>query len=384
MRKRLLVSVALCALIVVLMSGCSEPVPVKDKSNEKIKIGLILPIKGDFETYGLLCKNAIDLAVDEVNSKGGVAGRDIEAIPGDDTSNANVATHVAQQYTQIQKVSAIVGPYTTGSSLTAAPVANRDGTPMIAIRASEPNVTQIGKYIFRACYVDVYQGTLLGRFAGKDLKAKKAAVIYNTDDKDAKALVDKFKEELKEYGCKVESVQTYDSHAKDYTDLVKELGKVRPDVVLLPDFEDKAGLIIKKAGEMGIKTTFLGTDLWNVDNLLKVAGKAAAGSYFSSHFSPDDPDKTVQEFVDLYEGDYGIKPGPTAALAYDAINLVVEAIKRSKSTEPAKIRDALANIRDFKGVTGTFKFGEDRNPIKGGVILRVENGGLAFEKRIEP
>lgn len=384
MRKRLLVSVALCVLAAILISGCSEPVPVKNVSSEKIKIGLILPQKGDFATYGLLCKNAIDLAVDEVNSRGGIAGRDIEAIPGDDASIANVAASITQQYTQIQKVSAIVGPYTTESSLTGAPVANRDGVPMIAIRASEPSVTQIGKYIFRACYVDIYQGTLLGQFAGKDLKAKKAAVIYNTDDQDAKLLIDNFKNKLKEYGCKVESVQTYDGKVNDYTSLVKELGVVRPDVVLLPDFEDRAGLIIKEIAKAGIKTTFLGTDLWKADNLIKIAGKDAEGSYFSSHFSPEDPNKTVQEFVDLYEGDFGIKPGPTAALAYDAMNLVIEAMKQSKSTEPAKIRDALANIRNFKGVTGTFKFDEDRNPIKGGVILKVERDGVVFEKRIEP
>ncbi|MHB8840805.1 MAG: ABC transporter substrate-binding protein [Candidatus Aquicultor sp.] len=389
MSKRLFsLSFAIISLIIISLtlslSGCSKPVPPQGAFEQTVKIGLILPLKGDYEKYGTLCKNGIDLAVDEINARGGIDGKNLEVIPGNDTSEPKLAASIALNYAEVQKVSAIIGPYTSQSAQMAAPISNRTGVPMLAIRASESNVTRIGKEIFRACYVDTYQGTLLGRFAGQNLKVKKAAVIYNSGDEDAKTLVNNFKREIEKYGGKVETIQSYTNNTTDFTSQVSELEKVKPDVVLLPDFEDKAGQIIKKAAAMGVKTTYLGTEFWNVEQLIKIAGQAAVGSYFSDHFSPEDPDPETQRFVDSYEGDYGIRPGPSAALSYDAVLLVVEAMKKADSTDPGKITNALASIKGFKGVSGTYTFDADRNPVKGGVILKVLADGQAFEKRIEP
>jgi len=384
--KRLFILLIVFALLGVVLSGCSEPVPPRGGLEKTIKIGLILPMKGDYETYGLLSKQAIDLAIDEANAKGGILGYELEVVPGDDASNPNVTSHVAEQLTGVQKVVAIVGPYTNQSAVVAAPVANRDGVPMVAIRASETNITSVGKYIFRACYVDTYQGVLLGRFASQDLKVKKVAVIYNSEDKDAKVLIDNFKRELTTRDINDIKVKSYDGETVDFAPLLEELAGDQPDAILVNDFPDKVGVIIKQAREMGIKSTFLGTDFLgtNINSLLNVAGDAAAGTYFSSHFTPEDPDKKVQEFVELYEGDYGTKPGISSALSYDAVSLVIEAIKKADSTDPKKINNALAGIKNFKGVSGVFSFDDDRNPIKGGVIMKVVENGQTFEKRIEP
>ncbi len=384
MSKRLYALFIVISLFILALSGCSKPVPPQGGFEKPIKIGLILPMKGNLETYGTLCKNAIDIAVEEVNDKGGISGRKIEVLPGDDTANEKVAASITNQYVDIQKVSAIIGPYTTQSSTLAAPVANKAGVPMITIRASDPNITQIGNYIFRACYVNTYQGTILGRFAGQDLKLKRVAVMYNTSNPDAKTLIDNFKQELGKSGGILVGEQSYDPNTTDFTAQVSEVAKAGPDAILLTDFDSKDGLIIKKAADMGVKCTFLGTDLWNPENLLKVAGDAAVGSYFTAHFSPNDPDKKVQEFVELYKSDYGTKPGPSAALSYDAISLVIEAIKRANSSDPGKIRDALANIKNFKGATGTFSFDKDRNPKKGGTILKIEQNAQVFVKHVEP
>lgn len=389
MSKRLLaLSFTIVSLLIISLtlslSGCSKPVPPQGAFEQTIKVGLILPLKGDYEKYGTLCKNGIDLAVDEINARGGINGKNLEVIPGNDTSEPKVAASIALNYAEVQKVSAIIGPYTTQSAQLAAPIANRAGVPMLAIRASETNVTRIGQNIFRACYVDTYQGTILGRFAGQNLKAKKAAVVYNNGDEDAKTLVNNFKQQIERYGGKVVSIQSYANNATDFTAQVSELAKVKPDVVLLPDFEDKAGQVMKKAAAMGIKTTYLGTEFWNVEQLIKIAGQAAIGSYLSDHFSPDDPNSETQRFVESYEGDYGIKPGPSAALSYDAVLLVAEAMKKADSTDPEKIRKALASLKSFKGVSGTYTFDADRNPVKGGVILKVLADGQAFKERIEP
>lgn len=384
MSKRLYALFIVISLFILALSGCSKPVPPQGGFEKPIKIGLILPMKGNLETYGTLCKNAIDIAVEEVNDKGGISGRKIEVLPGDDTANEKVAASITNQYVDIQKVSAIIGPYTTQSSTLAAPVANKAGVPMITIRASDPNITQIGNYIFRACYVNTYQGTILGRFAGQDLKLKRVAVMYNTSNPDAKTLIDNFKQELGKSGGILVGEQSYDPNTTDFTAQISEVAKTGPDAILLTDFDSKDGLIIKKAADMGVKCIFLGTDLWNPENLLKVAGDAAVGSYFTAHFSPNDPDKKVQEFVELYKSDYGTKPGPSAALSYDAISLVIEAIKRANSSDPGKIRDALANIKNFKGATGTFSFDKDRNPKKGGTILKIEQNAQVFVKHVEP
>ncbi|MDI6815665.1 MAG: ABC transporter substrate-binding protein [Actinomycetota bacterium] len=386
MFKRLfLTSLVLVSILsAMVLSGCSEPVPTKSESEETIKIGLILPMKGELEVYGVLSKRAIDLAVDEINAQGGLLGMQVETIDGDDASNPSVSSYIANEYTQIRRVSAIVGPFATQSALTAAPVANRDGVPLITIRSSEANITAIGKYIFRASYVDSYQGTMLGEFAGRELKAKKAAVIFNSEDQDAQALVDAFKKALTEHGGKVETVQSYASDVTDFSEQLEEVAKVQPDVILLNDYDDKSGLIMKQAAEMNITAKYLGTDFWNAFSLVKEAGAAAEGSYYTAHFSADDPNPKVKDFVELYEGDYVAKPEFSSALSYDAMHLLFEAIKRADSTRPEKIATALAGIKNFEGVTGKFTFDENRNPVKGSVIMTIKDGKPVFAKRMEP
>ncbi|HEY3375619.1 MAG TPA: ABC transporter substrate-binding protein [Candidatus Aquicultor sp.] len=385
MSKRFLPVIIVIAALVIAVTGCSAPLPRQNTVELKtVKIGVILPMAGEFGQYGPLCKNAIDLAADQINMKGGVlGGRRIEVLPGDDTSNGNVAQSAAANYA-VQKVTAIVGPYTNESAIMAGPVANINKIPMMTIRASEPNITQLGNFIFRACFVDTYQGTILARFAAQDLKAKTAAIIYDKADLDGKTLSENFKKEFAKYGGKVSSMQTHDHKDTKFDPYLEQVAKEKPDVLFIQELEDNAGVIMKKARAMGIKSIFLGTNTWDSQKLEEIAGNAAVGTFMSDHFTPEDPNKLVQEFSKAYEGDYGGKPGPSAALAYDAVNLIVQAIKNANSDDPIAVRDALAKIKNYKGVTGTFTIDTDRNPIKGGVIAKMVEGGQEFYKRVEP
>jgi branched-chain amino acid transport system substrate-binding protein len=225
---------------------------------------------------------------------------------------------------------------------------------------------------------------MLGKFAGRDLKAKKAAVIFNTEDQDAQALVDSFKKALAEHGGKVETVQSYGSGVTDFSAQLKEVAKAQPDVILLNDYDDNSSLIMKQAAELNITAKYLGTDFWNAFSLVKEAGAAAEGSYYTAHFSADDPNPKVKDFVELYEGDYVAKPEFSSALSYDAMHLLFEAVKRADSTRPEKIATALAGIKNFEGVTGKFTFDENRNPVKGSVIMTIKDGKPVFAKRLEP
>jgi branched-chain amino acid transport system substrate-binding protein len=255
---------------------------------------------------------------------------------------------------------------------------------MISIRASERNITQVGNCVFRACYLDTFQGDIIGRFAARDLKAKRAVVVFNKGDENSGELIGNFKREIERGGGEVIAEISYEQTTDDFTDIGRELSKLKPDVVLLPDYEDKAGLIIEEAASRGIETTYLGTDLWDTGKLYKIAGKACLNSYLPRHFSPEDSSPEAKKFVKLYESDYGAKPGPSAALAYDAINLVLEAMKKANSADPREIRKALSGIHDYKGVTGNYTFDAGRNPQKGGAVVKIVEGGEKFEKRINP
>jgi branched-chain amino acid transport system substrate-binding protein len=385
--RRFLAAAIVCVSISILaiaLTGCAEPVPPVTDKGQTISIGLILPMDGDYAKYGQLCKNAIDLAVDKVNSGGGIMGMQVEAIAGNDGAGDMAAKSAAEQFVSVQHVSAIVGPYTNQSSLAAASVCQENHTPMISIRASERNITQVGNCVFRACYIDTYQGDILGRFAARDLKAKRAVVVFNKGDENSGKLIDNFKREMERGGGEVVAEIPYEQATNDFVDIGRKLSELKPDVVLLPDYEDKAGLVIKEAAYRGTETTYLGTDLWDTGKLYKIAGKACLNSYLPRHFSPDDSSPEVEKFVKLYESDYGVKPGPSAALAYDAINLVFEAMRRVNSADPREIRKALSGIHDYKGVTGNYTFDTDRNPQKGGVIVKIVEGGERFEKRINP
>lgn len=373
-----LVSTALCMIMAAsVLAGCGK------KDADTIKIGAVLPLTGDVATFGQSTKNGIQLAVDETNKKGGILGKKIEIVYEDDQNTPSSSANAGQKLINNDNVIALIGSVTSKCSIALGPIANSSKIPMISSDSTNPKVTQAGEYVFRACFIDPFQGTVLAKFATEDLKAKTAAALYDVGNDYCKGLAEFFQNGFTKAGGKMVASLTYNSGDQDFNAQLTKIKDLNPDVVLLPDYYNKVGLISKQARQMGIKATFLGGDGWDSPDLFKVGGSAVNGGYFSNHYSPDDTSPKVVEFRKNYEAKYGSTPDALAALAYDGAIIMFSAIQKAGSTDGAKIKDAL-KATNLQVVSGTVTFDKDRNPIKDAVIIKTQDGKQIFVKKVKP
>jgi branched-chain amino acid transport system substrate-binding protein len=381
MIKKLLACFLSLALIGSLFTGCAKPAT---KESEEIKIGAVLPLTGDVATFGESAKNGLELLKEETNKNGGILGKNITFIYEDDENKPASSANAAQKLINNDNVSAIIGSVASKCSLALGPIANAAKIPMITPTSTNPKVTtEGGEYVFRACFIDPFQGTVLAKFATENLKAKKAAVLYDVANDYSKGLAEFFKKGFEELGGEVVSFETYNTGDTDFNAQLTNIKNTNPDVLLLPDYYNTVGLITKQARAIGINATFLGGDGWDSPDLFSVGGDSVNNSYFSNHYSPDDTAKEVVDFRKNYEAKYNKTPDALAALAYDAGKILVEAIAKAGSTDGEKIKDAL-NSTDITVVSGHVKYDKDRNPIKGAVIIKTVDGKQEFATKVNP
>lgn len=373
-----LVSTALCMIMAAsVLGGCGK------KDAGTIKIGAVLPLTGDVATFGQSTKNGIQLAVDETNKKGGILGKKIETVYEDDQNTPSSSANAGQKLINNDNVIALIGSVTSKCSIALGPIANESKIPMITSDSTNPKVTQAGEYVFRACFIDPFQGTVLAKYATEDLKAKKAAALYDVGNDYCKGLAEFFQDGFTKAGGKMVASLTYNTGDQDFNAQLTKIKDLNPDVILLPDYYNTVGLIAKQARALGIKATFLGGDGWDSPDLFKVGGDAVNGGYFSNHYSPDDTSAKVVEFRKNYEAKYGKTPDALAALAYDGAIIMFSAIQKAGSTDGAKIKDAL-KATNLQVVSGTVTFDKDRNPIKDAVIIKTQDGKQIFVKKVKP
>ncbi len=377
MNKRMAVAAAL-----LLLLGC------KPQSGKEMRIGLITPLTGDVKTFGESVRNAFVMAVDEANGAGGVAGMKIAYVVVDDRNDPTEASNAANLLINRDKVQAIIGSVTSKATIPVSDLAQRYGIPAITPSATNPKVTVAdGKrkdFMFRACFIDPFQGRVMAKFSRETLKKGKAAVLYDASNDYSKGIAEFFADAFRALGG---TVAAYESYGKDDVDFSALLTKVKAsgaDVLFLPDYYGKVGLIAKQAREKGIKATFVGPDGWDSPDLVKIAGDAIEGGYFSNHYSPEDTRPEVSSWVRKYREKYGQTPDALATLAYDATNLMLEAIRKAGAPEPAKIRDALAGIKGFRGVTGEAAMDANGDAVKSAVILQISGGAQKFVAVVNP
>ncbi len=386
--KKLLVYTLIFSLILSLsVTGCAKKEEGgKTEEPEVIKVGVVTPLTGDVATFGQSTKKAAEMAVEEINGKGGVLGKKIELVIEDDRNDPKETANVVRKLIDQDKVIAIIGSLTSKCSLAGMPIANSKKIPMISNASTNPKVTQTGPYAFRVCFIDDFQGEVMAKFAYEDLGAKKAAVLYDIGNDYTKGLAEFFIAKFKELGGEVVAVETYQQADNDFNAQLTSIKGKNPDVIFLPDYYQKVSLIAKQARGLGITAQFLGGDGWDSPELVKLGGDAVEGGYFSNHYSQEDPDPKTQEFIKKFEEKYGEKPDALAALAYDAVYFLVEEIEKAGKADPVAIRDALEEVgkAGFAGVTGKFTLNENRDPVKAAVVLKVEGGKFKFYKRVEP
>lgn len=379
MKRAAVFLVAAAALLA--LSGCS-------KKPEGIRIGLITPLSGDVKTFGESVRNAFEIAVSETNAAGGVAGMKIIPVVVDDKNDPTEAANAANLLINQHRVKAIVGSVTSKTTIPVSDLAQTYKIPTITGTATNPKVTVAdGKrkdYMFRACYTDSFQGTVMAKFSRETLQAKTAAVLYDAGNDYSKGIAEVFRDTFAKMGGAVAGYESYGKDDVDFSALLTKVKAANPDVLFLPDYYNKVGLIARQAREKGLKATLVGPDGWDSPELVKVAGGAIEGGYFSNHYSPDDTRPEVVSWVAKYKAKYGQTPDALGTLAYDAANLLFDAIRKANSDDPARIKEALATIKGFRGVTGEFTIDRNGDPIKSAVIIRMENGKQKFLKVVNP
>jgi branched-chain amino acid transport system substrate-binding protein len=351
-------------------------------ADEKVKIAVIFGDAGYISTGIQRDLLSARLAVEQLNHQGGIMGRQVELIELDN-KNTPLGSKSAAQLAVQAGVIGVLGPFSSSHSLLAAPVLQDSGIPMILARSTNPELTEVGDYIFRVCSTDSFQGEVLAKFAADDLKAKTAVVLTCTSEKYSIGLGQIFAERFKEKGRKVLWEGGYLHNSTDFKETLDKVKDLQPDLVFLPDYDNTSGFIIKQARKMGIAAVFIGPDAWS-DSLYKYGGETVEGSYYSGDWYINSQSRISREFVKLYDRDYKGEEIISFGLMHDAVFLLADAVKRANSLEPALIRDAMANTKDFHGVTGDISIDRKRNPLKPVVIFKFEKGTSVYVKTIYP
>ena len=365
-----IISLALCLGV----PSCSK------KQESGIPVGQFTSLTGAQGSWGQSTVRGEELALEEINGAGGVLGQPLRVITKDNQSKPGETSTAVRELITRDKVVALLGEVASGRSLEAAPIAQRSGIPMISPGATNEKVTETGDHIFRVCFIDPFQGTVCAR----KLKAGKAAILVDVSKDYSLGLAKSFKSEFLKEGGIITGEQSYSGGDKDFSSQLTAIKASNPQVIFLPAYYTEAPLIIRQARQLGITAPFIGGDGWDSPELVQVGGDAVNGCYFSNHFSNQSSDPQVVAFVQSYRKKYGEDPDAMAALSYDTLHLLADAMKRAGTTDPSKVTPALAASKDFSGVTGKITFDEHRNPIKPAVILQVKDGKFSYVETVAP
>ncbi len=387
MKRKYLVALT-CALALAFL-GCPPKTETAsgggDAGEGEILVGEYGSLTGGQATFGQSTHNAIMLAVDEINTAGGVNGRKIRVLTEDDQSKADEAANAVQKLISQNNVVAVLGEVASSSSLAAAPICQNAKVPMITPSSTNPAVTQKGDYIFRMCFIDPYQGEAMANYVVKELGMKRAAILIDVRSDYSTGLAANFERVFVANGGQIVGKQSYAQGDSDFRSQLTAIKATNPEVIFVPGYYNDIGQIAIQARDLGMQQPLAGGDGWESPKLIEIGGKALEGCFYSNHYYVEDPAPAVREFVQKYQERFGAQPDSLAALGYDSARVLVDAIRRAGTTDGPKLRDAIAATKGFSGVTGTINLGPDRNPIgKKLVILEIKDGKLALKAAVDP
>lgn len=388
MFTRTVVKVLVLILAVALVAGCGGGAQQKA---DVIKLGANLEMTGGNATFGQSAANGAKLAIKEVNAKGGVLGKQLSLTVADNKSEAAEAANAMQKLITQDKVIAVIAPIASSSVIAGAQVNQDNKVLAISPTASNPKVTvdpatgKVRDFLFRAAFIDPFQGSVMANFASTTLKAKTAALYIDNSSDYAKGLAQFFKETFIKNGGKIVSEEAYLQKDTDFKATLTKIKAQNPDVVFAPGYYQEVGMLVKQARELGLNVPFMGGDGWDSAKLPEIAGaQALNNTFFSNHYSPDDNSPAVKTFVEAYKKEYNQIPDAFAALSYDATMMVIEAMKRANSADPVKIKDELAKTKDYSAVSGKISFNATHDPVKSAVIIEMKDGKQTFREKVNP
>lgn len=383
MKKRLLGGILAISMLTMGLVGCGNGQGSSGDSDE-IVIGAIGPLSGGASTYGQSVKNGAQIFLDKVNTNGGIDGKQVVLKFEDDEADPTKAINAYDKLVNQDGVGLLLGPVTSGAANAVGPNATADGVPMITPSGTETNLTTTGgEFVFRTCYIDATQGEVIAKYSTENLGAKTMAVLYNKDSDYSIGIAEAAKAQFESNGGKVVEYVSYNEGDKDFSAQLTNIKGSNPDVLVLPDYYSVVGVIADQARKIGITSQLMGGDGWDSPELVKIGGDAVEGAFFVNHYSPNDTDEAVQEFVNSYKEKYGQTPDAFAALSYSTLQLFEEAITKAGSTDGEAVKEALKNI-EGETISGNIKFDENRNPQKSVSIIKIENGEAKLETKVNP
>jgi branched-chain amino acid transport system substrate-binding protein len=379
--------VALAALATL---ACNKP-----GAGNTVKIGLNAELTGEMPAVGASSKNGAQLYVDQVNARGGldVGGKKmkLELVAADNGAKADQAAAAAQRLISQDNVVAMIGPNASVAAIPAGEIAESMNVPMITPWSTNPKTTintstgKPKKNVFRACFTDLFQAKVLGKFVKEKLGANTAAVLYDVASEAPNGQANLFRQTFEGLGGKVVAFETYTTGDRDFSAQLTKIKAANPDVLFLPAYYNDVPLIAQQARRLGITAKLVGSDAWSSPEIIKLGGQDVEGSYFCNHYSSQIATPVAKKFIADYTAKYGQAPDDVAALTYDAMGLLGQAITDAKSTDRAAVRDALSRVQNYPGVTGTMKFTPGSgDPIKSAVILQIKDGKFNWVANAEP
>ncbi|HAD06142.1 MAG TPA: branched-chain amino acid ABC transporter substrate-binding protein [Anaerolineaceae bacterium] len=381
---------SLLIVAALILSACAQGGSTGGQQQE-LKVAILAPLSGPVPTFGVSTRDGALMAIDEWNAKGGVLGMKIVPIVEDSQCTPDPAVNAANKVIDQDGVKFIVGEVCSKASIPVSEIANSKGVIQISPTSTNEQVTvdangNVKPYIFRACFIDPFQGYVGAKFAIEQLGAKTAFVMLDQANDYVKGLATEFAKNFEMMGGKVVGTESYTATDTDFSVILGKIAEAKPDVVYLPDYYNIVNLVTKQAKEKGINVPFIGGDGWDSPDLDLAS---AAGGFFTNHYSPDDPRPEVVNFLKAYGEKYKDEsgnpkvPDALAALAYDATNVLLQAINDAGTTDTAKVRETLEKI-NFKGVSGNITFDANHNPIKSAALLAVKPDGVKFETIVNP
>lgn len=387
MRKNIIVVLSLVLVLVLglITSGCNNLI----KNDKEIILGANYEMTGALAAVAKQTVNGINLAIKQTNEQGGVLGKQIKLIIADNKSEPSESANAITKLIKNDNVKLVFGSVASSNVLATVQIAHDSKIPLITATATNPSVTmeqdQVRPYVFRTCFIDPFQGEVMANFAAKSLQAKNAVMYIDSSSDYSKGLAKIFAEKFIANGGMIIGEESFLQKDQDFKSTLTKIKAINPDVVFIPAYYEEVGKIIRQAREIGIKSQLIGTDGWDDPKLIEIAGLSAVeGTFFSNHYSPQDQDPKVVEFVKAYKAEYNQEPSALAVLGYDCALVVIDAIKRAGSDDPEKIRQALEETKKLQITTGLLSIDNNHNPIKSAVVVEIKNGQQIFKEKINP
>ena len=382
-------SAALAAMVFAsLTAGCGGGDKKKEAANSnEIVVGASFELTGNVANYGKSTLSGLKMAFDEVNKAGGIDGKKLRIVESDNKSEPSEAGNSVTKLVTQDKVIAVVGPATSGCVAASTPITTANKVPLIAPCATAPNITvengKVKEFVFRSCFIDPFQGRVMAEFADKNLKVKNVAILYDASSDYSKGLAEVFTKTMEEKGGKIVAKEAFLAKDLDFKSALTKIKSTNPEAIYIPGYYEEVAKIIKQTRELGLNVPLLGCDGWDSPKLVEIGGpEALNNTYFSSAYSAQDKEPSVQKFIAGYKAMYNKEPDVFCMQGYNAGLILADAIKRAGTTDGTKLAAAIAATKDLSVASGKLTYDADHNPITSAIIIELKDGVQTFKEKI--